>query len=418
MAVPRFSHGRGTDRLLRYLDRMGHPERDLKVIHVAGTNGKGSVCAFLEAILRKRGYRTGLFTSPHLVTMRERIRINFRMCSESRMIEAWKEVRDIMAEALSEGLAPLTFFEILFVMALCVFRDEKPDYCIMETGIGGRLDATNVCSPDLCVITSISLDHTEILGDSLEEIAAEKAGIIKQGVPVVYFEEDPAAGRVIRRQAERLSAPCYSLAEGELVICEKNENKIDFLINSRYYKSSRIRLNTRAPYQVFNAGLAGLSARVLFLDMEDSLICSGLSSMHWDGRMEELRPRFFVDGAHNPGAVRQICRMLKDMDGSWLLLFAVCSDKSYHEMIRMLAEIPFRRIYITTVSGSRAAAAAAIKEEFRSWTDTPLCVCSGTAEAVERMLHDQKNEEYCICLGSLYLVGEIREILERDKLGK
>ena len=412
MAVPRFTDGPGIDNLLLYLDRMGHPERALKVIHVAGTNGKGSVCAYLEAVLRRSGYKTGFFCSPHLVTMRERFRINFAMCTEEQLFKAWEEVRDLMEEAVADGQAPLTFFEIMFVMALCIFREEKPDYCIMETGLGGRLDATNVCLPVLCVITSISLDHTEILGDTLEKIAGEKAGIIKPGVPVVFCDEGSGAARVIREYADQSHAPCFSLTEDELIICEKTENKIDFFINNRYYKSSRIQLNTWAEYQVFNAGLAALALRVLFPDLEDSLICEGISSMYWEGRMEQLRPRFFVDGAHNPGAVRSICRMLKKSERSWRLLFAVCSDKSYSEMIRMLADIPFKEIYVTEISGFRAARTELVEEEFRRYTDVPLQSFPSVPEAVNRMLQDQEDEEYCLCLGSLYLVGEIRQMLE------
>ena len=416
MAVPRFKDGHGTDTLLRYLDRMGHPERTLKVVHVAGTNGKGSVCAFLEAVLRRKGCRTGFFSSPHLVTMRERFRINYAMCPEEDLIKAWEEVRTLMEAAMADGLAPLTFFEIMFVMALCIFRDKRPDYCIMETGLGGRLDATNVCLPVLCVITSISLDHTEILGDTVEKIAAEKAGIIKPGVPVVFCDENNGAAAVIREYADRAKAPCFSLKESELTICEKTENTIDFFINNRYYKSSRIQLNTWAEYQVFNAGLAALALRVLFPDLEDRLICQGLSSMYWEGRMEELRPRFFVDGAHNPGAVRKICGMLKESDRSWRLLFAVCSDKSYSEMIRMLADIPFRGIYITAISGYRAAKTELIEKEFRRYTDGVLHSFSSVKEAVNQMLLDQKDDEYCLCLGSLYLVGEIRQMLEEIKV--
>ncbi len=418
LSVPRFSEGPGIDNLLLYLDRMGHPERQLKVIHVAGTNGKGSVCAYLEAVLRRKGYRTGLFTSPHLVTMRERFRINFHMCSEDQLIQAWKEVRKLMEEAMEAGQAPLTFFEIMFLMALLIFRDQMPDYCIMETGLGGRLDATNVCSPLLCVITSISLDHTEVLGDTVEKIAAEKAGIIKPGVPVVFIDEKNGAGPVIRRQAERLSAPCFSLSADELIICEKTENKIDFLINSRYYKSNRIRLYSWVDYQVSNAGLAALALHVLFPDLEEDVLTEGFSSMHWEGRMEELLPRFFVDGAHNPGAVSRICRMLEDSDRPWLLLFAVCSDKSYSQMIRMLADIPFRRIYVTAISGYRAAGTGLIEGEFRRCGCGAVCSYNTVPEALEAMLQDRSDEEYCLCLGSLYLVGEIRKILESDIVGK
>ena len=216
-SVPRFGTGGGLDNLKKYLDILGHPEESLRVIHVAGTNGKGSVCAFLESILRTAGYRTALFTSPHLVHMNERFRVNFEMCSDEELIEAWEQVKVLLpgntrqsaavgrgrlpgcgAEATeycetSGDRQPLTYFEILFLMSLLIFSQKDVDYCIMETGLGGRLDATVLTHPVLSVITSISLDHTELLGNTIGEIAAEKAGIIKEGVPVVVLDEDNGA---------------------------------------------------------------------------------------------------------------------------------------------------------------------------------------------------------------------------------
>ena len=228
-AVPRFGAGGGLDNLKKYLDILGHPEDSLRVIHVAGTNGKGSVCAFLDAILRAAGYRTALFTSPHLVRMNERFRIDFRMCPDEELIEAWEQVKALLppcaqaaaaagqngmygadcgvgetgSQNWSDDRQPLTYFEILFLMSLLIFSGKNVDYCIMETGLGGRLDATVLTKPLLSVITSISLDHTAILGDTIEEIAAEKACILKEGVPVVVLDEDNGAFPVIRKKAER-----------------------------------------------------------------------------------------------------------------------------------------------------------------------------------------------------------------------
>ena len=196
-SIPKFSPKASLSNLSAYLEKCNHPERKLRVIHVAGTKGKGSVCAFLESILRKSGYRTALFTSPHLVCIGERFRINFEMCTEEQLTGAWKTVRELMLTGESEGRKPLTYFEVLFLMSVLIFSEEKVDYCIMETGLGGRLDATVLCDPVLSVITSISLDHTEILGDTIEKIAAEKAGIIKTGVPVVAFVEEIGAFPVL-----------------------------------------------------------------------------------------------------------------------------------------------------------------------------------------------------------------------------
>ena len=224
-AVPRFGAGGGLSNLKKYLDILGHPENSLRVVHVAGTNGKGSVCAFLESILRTAGYRTALFTSPHLIHMNERFRVNFQMCSDEELIAAWEQVKALLPggtagrSAVEDGRTacaerenvpdndagrePLTYFEILFLMSLLIFSEKDVDYCIMETGLGGRLDATVLTRPVLSVITSISLDHTAILGDTIEAIAAEKAGIIKNNVPVIALDEDNGAFSVIRKEAER-----------------------------------------------------------------------------------------------------------------------------------------------------------------------------------------------------------------------
>ena len=333
-AVPRFGAGGGLDNLKKYLDILGHPENSLRVIHVAGTNGKGSVCAFLESILRAAGYRTALFTSPHLVHMNERFRIDFRMCPDEELIEAWEQVKALLppcaqgaaaagqngmygadcgvgqtgSENGSDDRQPLTYFEILFLMSLLIFSGKNVDYCIMETGLGGRLDATVLTKPLLSVITSISLDHTAILGDTIEEIAAEKAGILKEGVPVVVLDEDNGAFPVIRKKAERKNSHIYRIRSERITILKKTENTIDFSINSSYYKDSLLRIADTADYQIYNAALAVVAAKVLLPGLDRESIQNGLLQMRWEGRMEEILPRVYVDGAHNPGAVEQICR--------------------------------------------------------------------------------------------------------------
>ena len=181
--IPKFGAKASLSNLSDYLELANHPERNLRVIHIAGTNGKGSVSAYIDSILRQAGYTTALFTSPHLVKINERFRINFKECSDEELILAWCQVKSFMEKGEKQGLQPLTFFEILFLMGMILFS--QIDYCILETGLGGRLDATVLSDPVLSIITSISYDHMEILGDTIEKIAAEKAGIIKNGIPVV-----------------------------------------------------------------------------------------------------------------------------------------------------------------------------------------------------------------------------------------
>ncbi len=410
--IPKFGAKASLSNLSDYLELANHPERNLRVIHIAGTNGKGSVSAYIDSILRQAGYTTALFTSPHLVKINERFRINFKECSDEELILAWCQVKSFMEKGEKQGLQPLTFFEILFLMGMIIFSQKEIDYCILETGLGGRLDATVLSDPVLSIITSISYDHMEILGDTIEKIAAEKAGIIKNGIPVVAVDEENGAFPVIERTAKEKKSPVYGLKSQDLTILKKYENKIDFSINSRYYKISNLKVKSYASYQVQNAALAALAAHVLLPDLVENVIRNGILEMFWAGRMEEIAENVYVDGAHNPGAVRQIYNSLADSDKEWLLLFAVCSDKDYTEMIRILGKIPWKRIYITKIDSARGADTAAVRQCFEEAAGCPICEFESAGEAFKAALRDRgdEKEENLLCLGSLYLVGEIKEL--------
>lgn len=408
--IPKFGARASLSNLSAYLELANHPERKLRVIHIAGTNGKGSVSAYIDSILRQAGYTTALFTSPHLIKINERFRINFAMCSDEELIGVWCQVKEFMKDGESQGLQPLTFFEILFFMGMLLFSQREIDYCILETGLGGRLDATVLSDSVLSVITSISYDHMEILGDTIEKIAAEKAGIIKKGIPVIAVDEENGAFPVIERTAKEKKAPVYGLKSQDLTILKKSENKIDFSINSRYYKISNLLIKSYASYQVQNAALAVLAAKVLLPELSQDTIREGILKMYWPGRMEEIAENVYVDGAHNPGAVRQIYNSLTDSDKEWLLLFAVCSDKDYSEMIRILGKVPWKRIYITKIDSARGADTAVVKQCFKEETaGCPICEFDNAREAFQAALKDRKRENL-LCLGSLYLVGEIKEL--------
>ncbi|MDD7114351.1 MAG: bifunctional folylpolyglutamate synthase/dihydrofolate synthase [Lachnospiraceae bacterium] len=406
--IPKFGANASLSNLTAYLDILDHPEASLRVIHVAGTNGKGSVCAYLESVLREAGYRTALFTSPHLVKMSERFRINFQICEEEKLIFAWETVRNLMERGEELHVKPLTFFEILFLMALLIFSKENVDYCIMETGLGGRLDATVLTRPILCVITSISYDHTAVLGETIEAIAGEKAGIIKNGVPVVVLDEENGAFPVIEAEAEKKKAPLYRVLSKEVRIFKNTKNKIDFSINSSYYKNNHLSVQGMAEYQIYNGALAAVAMKILFPDMDEKTVQKGLMAMRWEGRMEQLMPGVYVDGAHNPGAVRQICRSVRQNSNSWILLFAVCGDKDYSSMIRMLGDISWKKIYITTIEETRGADVSEVTKYFREYTECPLYGFEKAEEAFGAALQDKEDGDNLLCLGSLYLVGELK----------
>ena len=302
-----------------FLKKLGNPEKDLRIIHVAGTNGKGSVCAYMSSILQQAGYRTAVFTSPHLVDMRERFTVNGEMISEEAFLQAFSAVGAALQEAnpVNPGvLLPgeeanpefvLNFYEYLFCMALLCFAEEKPDYCIIETGLGGRLDATNyVDNKLLTVITRISLDHVQYLGDTTAKIAAEKAGILRPGVPVVYLDGDADASAVICRKASELGAPQIPVSKKDYTFLGFRKKYIDFSLRSEYYNYISLTLHTIARYQMENAALAVRAVEVLFrsTDTEEhgGRLCAGagcptaeeirqgILGCFWQGRMEEILP--------------------------------------------------------------------------------------------------------------------------------
>ena len=262
--IPKFTKKHSLEHTKEFLRRLGNPALDRKIVHVAGTNGKGSVCAYLQAILMAEEKRVGFFTSPHLVSVNERIRVNHVPVDDARFTEVFHEVRKAAEEMEREGWGHPSYFEFLFGMGMKAFAGTDVEYIVLETGLGGRLDATNsVERPLLTVITSISLDHTEILGDTIEQIAAEKAGIIKRGIPVFFDGSCPAASEVIRRIAFEKGAPCREISNHAYEIQEVTRKYIAFSRVNAYDRDVIIQVPICGCYQVMNAEIALCAAEYL-----------------------------------------------------------------------------------------------------------------------------------------------------------
>ena len=352
-SISQFASSTGLERGRQLLHDMNNPEKSLKIIHVAGTNGKGSVCAYIAGILQHNGYKTGLFTSPHLDDITERIRINGIMISQEDFEEAYWYVEEHRTQELA-------YFDYLFGMAMYYYSKHDVDYVVMETGLGGKLDATNaVDNPVVSVITTISLEHTAILGDT-----------------------------------------------------------IDFLIHNEYYKNDCFRLSTNALYQMENASIALTVCANLcdrgMIKLDNKAVSMAMYDTHWAGRMELLRDNLYVDGAHNPQGIQSFVDSVNSLyENSRLdkatLLFSVVSDKNYDRMIKILCSCKhFRQIYVTITGGVRKLPADIIKETFEAHIkDTPVYVFESVEEAMKKW-----DNRLMFATGSLYLVGDVDRALE------
>lgn len=417
--IPKFTSKNTMEDTRAFLQKLGNPDAQMKIIHVAGTNGKGSVCAYLCAVLKSAGYRTCLFTSPHLVDIRERFVVEGRMVTKEAFLEAFLAVYERLPwEELQEGRGyHPTFFEYLFFMAMLLFAKAGTDYCILETGLGGRLDATNaVTKKELTVITHMGLDHTEYLGDTLEKIAAEKAGIMMAGVPAVYWQTDADVDRILSECARMRQIRAFSVSKSDYTFLTFHNKSIDFSYHSLYYDSVRLCLHTIAAYQMENAALALRTLEILLgpKEVTPEVMEQGIADAFWAGRMEEVLPDVYVDGAHNEDGIRAFLETVAQdgCEADRYLIFGVVQDKEYGRMIEEItASGLFSHILVTQMKSNRAVTAQRIAEVFAQHTGNPVRSCQAAKEALEEALAARKSGERIYIAGSLYLVGEIKELL-------
>ena len=417
--TPKFTTKNKLSHTKECLGRLGNPEKKFKVIHVAGTNGKGSTCAFLTSIFREAGYSCGLFTSPHLVVINERFQINEKNIDNQAFMSAFEKVKALADELVAEGSYHPTYFEMLFLMGMVIFAEAGVDYVMLETGLGGRLDATTaVEDPAACVITSISFDHMQYLGNTIAEIAGEKAGIIVPGVPVIYDGNNPEAAQVIRKQAEALGSPYYEVKKENTEILRNTSAGIDFCMENEYYGNTAFSIPFIAGYQVMNAALALKTAEVIknVVNLPKDSVLRGLRETRWQGRMETVLPGVIVDGAHNEDGVEKFVETAEHFkkDYPLTLLFSAVDDKDYTDMIRTVAgRIRFQHVIVTQVGGYRKVPAEQLADIFRK----EGCLCAESCEDVEssfrRALEYRGKEGMLFCVGSLYLVGEIKAIIQK-----
>ena len=407
-------------RIEMLLERLGNPHEVARSIHIAGTKGKGSTAAMIASILTRAGYRTGLYTSPHLLSFTERVKVDGRPIAEeafARLTEVLKP--EVEAVNRLSDCGELTTFELLTALAFAYFKEVKADYQVLETGLGGRLDATNVVWPEVCVITSISFDHTDVLGDTLAKIAAEKAGIIKPGCPVVCAPQFPEAMEVIEMTCRERGA--------RLVRVDKNAwHRKAFSPEGQSFELSgllcKYDLNVPLPgeYQLENAATAVTAIEVLTesgAGVSVESITEGLAQVHWPGRLQVLRrkPWVVVDGAHNAYSATRLTEALEqyfDFERA-ILIIGASSDKDVAGMVAELASLG-GEVIVTGSRHPRAVAPVALADEFSKW-GTKVEIAENVASAVEIALAKAAPGDLICATGSIFVIAEVMEYMPANE---
>ena len=410
-----FGQKLGLETMRELLRRLGDPQQSLRFIHIAGTNGKGSVAAMTDAVLTAAGYRTGLYTSPHLVSFCERFQINGRRIAETDVVRLVERLQPVLAEVgAAPGFRPPTFFEVVTALALEYFREQQVELVIWETGLGGRLDATNVVTPVVSVITNITFDHMQYLGDTLASIAAEKCGIIKPGVPVVTGATEPAALDVIRAAAAEAHSPLTVIGQQVRVACrwvDPQGHHLELAGTRGDYGQLTIPL--AGEHQAVNCATAVAAIEAAGLAVPAETFRAGLARTRWPGRFQIVRrdPTVVLDGAHNAAAAASLAATLQAQFGGQplTLILGVLRDKDFNEVCHQLAPLA-RRIYCVPVQSERTSDPADLARASRAaHPAATVVVAPDLATAYAAALAEPPS--VIVITGSLFLVGEALALL-------
>lgn len=419
--IPLYGRKAGLNNIQEIMRRLGDPQDQLQYIHVAGTNGKGSVCTMLAYIYGKAGLNVGLFTSPHLILINERIQINHEMIPNQVFSRLTTQIKEIIGLMVAEGLNHPTFFEVLFAIAILYFFEQKVDLVILETGVGGRLDATNIVKYPLAnVITQIDYDHVQILGNTFEAIAAEKGGIIKSGAKVVLQDAKSEVKKVIQKICMEKDAQLYEVHPYRHLIFKKTYKSIDFSINSKYYEYDRLIMNTNAKYQMDNLATALTVIAVLQkkIPVNRYSIDAGVENFYWPARMEIVNENVLIDGAHNKNGISAFIEYIEEnfQEYGLTIVFAVMKDKDYDEMISLLCQCKqIRKIIVIEIHKPRGMDAEKLCNSFHEHGFSQVFIEEDIKTIINKYVPHKQNELLCF-VGSLYLAGEVKKILLEDEL--
>jgi dihydrofolate synthase/folylpolyglutamate synthase len=403
-------------------EALGNPHLKMPCVHVAGTNGKGSTAAMLESILRAAGIRTGLYTSPHLERINERIRVNGEDISDENFAAAWTRVQATIESLLASGRLSVhpTYFECITALAFVAFVESDVAFAVYEVGLGGRLDSTNIVVPEVAIITSIDFDHESFLGHSIPEIAGEKAGIIKQGEWVVTSAERPEARAVIAQRCRELGARLVEVDEAWKLEERGISAGCYRAVAKANDSGTKIALEPPLPgrFQIRNALTAATAARLLAergFPVKDEAIESGIRSVRWPGRLERLsvRPAVYLDGTHNPAGAKELLKFWKENFAGRriFLVYGAMRDKAVDEIAGLL--FPAADFVVLTEPAQPRAISAPLLAEMTAHLTKESVVVRDPAEAVERAMAMASADDAVFATGSLYLVGDLRTYWHR-----
>ena len=411
------------DRMRKLLELLGNPHQKIKTVHVAGTNGKGSTVSMISSMLRSAGYAVGTYTSPHLIDIRERVTIDGNQISKTDFVEMTRTVAKA-AEKLGEQA---TFFELMTAMAFAHFAEQAVDIAVVEVGLGGRLDSTNVITPLVSIVTAIDLDHTKLLGTTKAQIAREKAGIFKKGVPALFFEQDPEVDAVMREVATQVGAD-LRIVNKEIEFSSRFCVTPDLGPHTRvclYTKTSRLEhvpVPMPGEHQAINCGLALAAADVLKgfgFELPEDKLTAGLAATKVPGRMEVVshRPRILCDGAHNPAAMNALMRCVGAHVpyDSMVCVFGCCSDKDIGEMIDKVNLGADKVIFTRAATTPRAASPEDLQKLFQERSGKMSQIARSVPEAIEMAIRGVSREDLICVTGSFYVVGEALKYLSERK---
>ncbi|WP_041279395.1 bifunctional folylpolyglutamate synthase/dihydrofolate synthase [Desulfobacula toluolica] len=411
------------DTILNILQRLNNPQKNYRIIHVAGTNGKGSTATYIASILQKAGFKTGIYTSPHLVDFNERIAINGEHISNDQVVKAYEAVN-----AADIGERKATFFEIATAMGFYHFSKENVDWAVIETGMGGRFDATNVITPQVSVITNLSIEHTDYLGNTIQDLAKEKGGIIKPDIPVVTGVFQPSGLDVLKQIANERSSELFIYKKD--FSARKDPNKNTYTYTGLKNSFNKLIKPLPGDHQKENLSLALAACELVFeklktsdkrYNLNQALVCEGLSIAKWPGRLEHVmkKPLVILDGAHNLHAAKVLGKYLSShLDGRKLtLVLGILDDKPYEKMLESLVPCA-QNFIITKAKIDRSLEPSVLKQAVQRLTHSPVTIIEDVKEAVTHAIKTS-NENDAVCIaGSLYVAGEAKEKFNQAKFNQ